>query len=78
MKGGLLAGVLLAVALVACAGGAKTSMAPASTMHTQPGADPADAHAEIEQLDREISAERQRMGLGELPPAPAPNAPGSR
>jgi hypothetical protein len=74
---GVVAGALCALA-IACAAGQKSASAPPPTA-VAPSAEMgrgSPEHAQIEQLDREISEARQKMGLGaQAVPAPAPMAP---
>jgi hypothetical protein len=76
---GLVAGLALAVVVVACgAGGMSKPAAPPPQQQSTLGAGAVDARAKIEALDRTITADLEKMGVAVPAPMPMPAAPETR
>ena len=73
---GVVAGALCALGIACAAGGAKSMSAPPTAAAPAEMGRGSPEHAQIEQLDREITETRQKMGLGaQAVPVPPPVAP---
>jgi hypothetical protein len=72
---GLVAGLALAAVVVACGAGMSKPAAPPQSVGAS-GAGPVDPRAKIEELDKQITADLEKMGVAQ-PAAPviAPSAP---